>query len=273
MRLRVLHETRYAYEQPARGLIQVLRLTPRGHEGQHVRRWRIEPSVDGGLKERPDELGNLTHVFSADGAITDLVVRVEGEVDTFDTHGVVSGTTEPVPDAFYLRETDLTRTDDALRTFAVERGAGTDPLTRLHDLLKAVNTTLVFDTGPTGATTTAAEAFAGGRGVCQDLTHVFIAAARQIGSPARYVSGYFFRSDGVVEQEAGHAWAEAKVEGLGWVGFDPANGIAVGPAHLRVAVGLDYLGAAPIRGSRYGGGTETLDVRLRVDNARAQVQG
>ena len=68
-----------------------------------------------------------------------------------------------------------------------------------------------------------------------------------------------------MEQDAGHAWTEAKVPGLGWVGFDPANGIGTTPAHLRVAVGLDYLGAAPIRGSRYGGGAERLDVRVRVD--------
>ncbi len=273
MRLRVLHETRYLYDLPARGLVQVLRMTPRSHDGQHVRRWRIEPSVDGGFRASEDSFGNLTHVFSADGAISELVVRVSGEVDSFDTHGIVTGTHEHVPDGVFLRETPLTAPDEALRAFARDASTSEDALTRMHDLLGAVHATITFDKTPTNAATTAAEAFALRRGVCQDLTHVFIAAARQIGSPARYVSGYFFRSDGVVEQEAGHAWAEAKVEGLGWVGFDPANGIAVGPAHLRVAVGLDYLGAAPIRGSRYGGGTETLDVRLRVDNARAQVQG
>jgi transglutaminase-like putative cysteine protease len=271
MRLRVLHETRYTYDQPARGLIQVLRLTPASHEGQHVRRWRIEPSVDGGLKVKEDILGNVIHVFSADGAIDELVVRVSGEVETFDTHGVVSGTLERVPEAFYLRDTDLTTPDDALRAFASDLGAA-DPLTRLHDLLNAINKTIVFDTAPTHSATTAAEAFAMRRGVCQDLTHVFIATARHLGIPARYVSGYFFRSDGVVEQEAGHAWAEAKVPGLGWVGFDPANGIGTGPAHLRLAIGLDYLGAAPIRGSRYGGGNETLDVRLRVDNGQEPTQ-
>ena len=89
-------------------------------------------------------------------------------------------------------------------------------------------------------------------GVCQDLTHIFIGCARYLGIPARYVSGYFVRVDGVVDQDAGHAWAEAKVPGLGWIGFDPANGICITDAHVRVAIGLDYLGAAPIRGSRWG---------------------
>jgi transglutaminase-like putative cysteine protease len=76
----------------------------------------------------------------------------------------------------------------------------------------------------------------------------------------------------VTDQEAGHAWAEAKVPELGWVGFDAANGISAGEAHIRVAVGLDYLGAAPIRGSRYGGGSETLDVKLKVESAKEQGQ-
>jgi transglutaminase-like putative cysteine protease len=104
------------------------------------------------------------------------------------------------------------------------------------------------------------------------LTHIFIAAARNLGIPARYVSGYFHRVDGVVEQDAGHAWVEAKLPELGWVGFDPTNGISTTEAHVRVAIGLDYLGAAPIRGSRRGGGGEKLDVRLRVDTRRRQVQ-
>ena len=85
--------------------------------------------------------------------------------------------------------------------------------------------------------------------MCQDFTHIFIAAARSLGIPARYVGGYFHRDDGVIEQDAGHAWAEAFVPELGWVGFDPANGICATDAHVRVAVGLDYLGAAPVRGT------------------------
>src|SRR5262249_60583923 len=103
-------------------------------------------------------------------------------------------------------------------------------------------------------------AFALKRGVCQDLTHIFIAAARAIGFPARYVSGYLHRADGVVHQEAGHAWAEAHVSGLGWVAFDPANGICATDAHIRVAAGLDYLGAAPVRGTRFDCGAATRPV-------------
>jgi transglutaminase-like putative cysteine protease len=120
--------------------------------------------------------------------------------------------------------------------------------------------------------TTAAEAFALRRGVCQDLTHLFIAAARSLGTPARYIGGYFHRADGIIRQDAGHAWAEAYVPDLGWVAFDPANGICATDAHVRVAVGLDYLGAAPVRGTRYGGGGERLAVAVHVGQAAQQVQ-
>jgi len=142
----------------------------------------------------------------------------------------------------------------------------------LHGLMNALNREIKFDTSPTVSTTTAAEAFALRRGVCQDLTHIFIAAARQLGIPARYVGGHFYRVDGVTAQDAGHAWVEAYVENLGWVGFDPTNGIGTTEAHVRVAIGLDYLGAAPVRGTRFGGSGETLKVAVHVDQARQQTQ-
>src|SRR5436305_15187795 len=129
-----------------------------------------------------------------------------------------------------------------------------------------------FDTDPTQPTTTAAESFKLKRGVCQDLSHIFIAVARSLGIPARYVGGYFHRNDGVIEQDAGHAWAEAFVPDLGWVAFDTANGISATDAHVRVAVGLDYLGAAPVRRTRYGGGAETLAVAVPVAQAQEQRQ-
>ena len=136
----------------------------------------------------------------------------------------------------------------------------------------AINEAMEFDTDPTQVTTTAAEAFALKRGVCQDATHIFLAAARHLGIPSRYVSGHFCREDDPSVQEAGHAWAETYIEKLGWVGFDPTNGISPTEAHVRVAIGLDYLGAAPVRGTRYGGGGETLKVAVRVAPTGSQSQ-
>ena len=210
------------------------------------------------LKRGEDTFGNVLHTFSAGGSVEALTIRVTGEVETNETHGVVRGAVERLPDIFYLRESSLAHADE-IRAFTRDAmgDVGADRLAGLHRLVAALHREVIFDTEPTHAATTAAEAFALRRGVCQDLSHIFIAAARSMGIPARYVSGYFHRIDGVTDQEAGHAWAEAKVPDLGWVGFDPANGISAGDAHVRVAVGLDYLGAAPIRGSRCGGGSET----------------
>jgi transglutaminase-like putative cysteine protease len=140
-----------------------------------------------------------------------------------------------------------------------------DVLGFLHALMTQINEHMTFDEDPTNSGTSAAEAFVLRRGVCQDYAHIFIACARAGGVPSRFVSGHFLRSDGAVQQQAGHAWAEAFVPGLGWVGFDAANCICTTDAHARIAIGLDYLGAAPVRGTRYGGGLETLDVRVRVE--------
>jgi transglutaminase-like putative cysteine protease len=273
MRIQISHETVYRYEQPARGVIQTLRLTPRNHDGQYVESWRIDVAENCQLDQHEDAFGNITHVFSVEGPVSELRVLVEGQVDTQDTAGVVVGTIERFPPSLYLRETPLTRIDHAIAEFAeLSRRAGDEPLTIVHDLLERLHGEMAFDNAPTEATTSAAEAFALKRGVCQDLTHIFIAATRSLGIPARYIGGHFHRDDGVTEQEAGHAWAEAFVPGLGWVAFDTANGLCATDAHVRVAVGLDYLGAAPVRGSRYGGGNEALDVAVRVNRVGSQSQ-
>ena len=274
MRIRVSHRTNYTYDTPATGVIQVLRLTPRNHDGQYVANWRIDLSADCRLEQHEDAFGNITHAFSADGPFDDLVVSVEGEVETRNTDGVVSGAIERFPPSLYLRETALTKPDDGIGSFAAaaRADAADGGLALLHLMLERLHNEMAFDTDPTHPATTAAEAFALKRGVCQDLTQVFIAAARNIGIPARYVGGYFHRSDGVTEQDAGHAWAEAFVSDLGWVAFDPANGISATESHVRVAVGLDYLGASPVRGMRYGGAGETLTVNVQVSQARRQTQ-
>jgi transglutaminase-like putative cysteine protease len=265
MRIKIRHETRYDYAAPPTRVTQTLRLTPRDHDGQYVCGWRIELDRPVRLSQSEDAFGNITHSFTVEGGDS-LTVVAEGEIQTQDSSGVVSGASERFPPLLYLRNTPLTQPDSAITSFTrevVEEVRG-DQLQRLHALQAAIHRGMVFDVNPTSAGTTAAEAFALRRGVCQDLSHIFLGAARSIGVPARYVSGYFRRIDGVVDQDAGHAWVEAHVEGLGWVGFDPTNGICTTDAHVRVAAGLDYLGAAPVRGTRYGGGEEQLHVRLSV---------
>ncbi|MEE7504379.1 transglutaminase family protein [Methylobacterium sp. C33D] len=274
MRIRVVHETIYTYEQPARGLVQVLRLTPRDHDGQYVRGWRIDTTVDGRLTAREDGFGNVVHWFTPDEPADALTIRVTGEVDTDDTHGVVRGTVERLPDEFYLRDTDLCVASPELHAFAERVAAEGDGavLARLHRLMGAVHGAVAHEPGPASGAVPAAKAFAAGSGVCQDLAHVLIAAARHIGIPSRYVAGYRARDDGQADVEAPHGWVEALVPDLGWVAFDPCYDVSPADNYIRVATGLDYLGAAPIRGSRTGGGTETLDVKLRVEQGRAAAQ-
>jgi transglutaminase-like putative cysteine protease len=275
MRIRIVYDTRYAYETPARMVAQVLRLTPRSNDSQYVAHWRVELDIDEAAPCGEDALGNITHTFFTTKPLSHLTITVSGEVETTDTHGLLTGVIEPLPADVFLRETPLTTMDDAMRAFAEDLAGmpGRDRLTVLHDLLGALHGNVTFDTASTHVATSAIEAFAQKRGVCQDLTHIYIACARYLGLPARYVSGHLVKLSGEVEQQASHAWAEALVPDLGWVGFDVANGISPSETHVRVACGFDYLSAAPVRGARIGGGTEELSVKLAVaDLAQRQTQ-
>ena len=269
MQISVHNVTSYTYDPPAQAVIQALRLTPRNHEGQFIRRWRIVPDRPALLRPREDAYGNIVHMLTLNGPVDALSVVLDGVVETHDTSGIVRGAVERFPPEFYLRETHLTKPSaDLLELATVARRK--DVLDGLHALMTAVHERITFEVGATKATTTAAEAFALRRGVCQDLTHVFLSAARAAGIPARYVSGQLLRDEGEPEQEAGHAWAEAHVPSLGWVGFDCANSICATEGHVRVAIGLDYLGAAPVRGARYGGAAEELKVAVRVAQHQSQ---
>jgi transglutaminase-like putative cysteine protease len=274
MRLNVSHRTTYRYDAPASRVIQVLRLTPRNHDGQYVARWRIDVSADCRLDQHEDAFGNITHAFAAEGPLPELTVLVEGEIETRDAQGVVRHAVERFPPSLFLRETQLTSCDDAIAEFAdaTRQSAGPGALDLLHALLSRLNGAMEYDADPTRAATSAAEAFAAKRGVVRDLAHVFIAASRSLAIPARYVRGYFFRGDEAAASDTGHAWVEAFVPDLGWVAFDVVNGVCATEAHARVAVGLDYLGAAPVRGMRYGGGGETLAVDIHIDQAWRQGQ-
>jgi transglutaminase-like putative cysteine protease len=139
----------------------------------------------------------------------------------------------------------------------------------MHVLMNAVRDKVDYVIGVTDAHTSAAEALSDGQGVCQDHAHIFISAARVMGVPARYVNGYFL-TDTDEPSEAHHAWAEAYIEGLGWLGFDPANGICPTDHYVRLACGLDAGSAAPIRGTRRGGTDEVLDVLVEVQQQSAQ---
>jgi transglutaminase-like putative cysteine protease len=295
MRISVAHESVYRYDPAASGVIQSLRLTPRNHAGQYVVSWRIDISADCRLEAQEDAFGNVVHAFSVDGPLSELRVLAEGMVETQDTAGVVRGAVERFPPSLFARETPLTAADEAIAGYAAQfaapvagqsqtqgavpvtagGAAGDGTLPMLHALLARLHQDMALDhelaVRTVENTDTAAAAFARRRGACQDVAHVFIAVARSLGVPTRYVSGYFPGADGM--PGSSHAWAEAYVPDLGWVGFDPAYGFCVTDQHVRVAIGLDAIGAAPVRVARYGGGGEAVEVHLAVSQANWQAQG
>jgi transglutaminase-like putative cysteine protease len=264
MRIRVAHETTYRYERPAKSVIQTLRLTPRSHDGQHVARWRIDIDQDVRLTVTEDAFGNITHAFTATGNIETLHVRVEGEVETHDHAGVLHGVIERFPVSLYLRDTDLTTANEQIRRFAQQvAGDEESPLAASHALMEAIHDHVEVIADPKHPAIAIAETFSGRRGIGQDLVHLFIACARDLKIPARYVSGLLYRPEDEGDG-ANHAWAETYVEGLGWVAFDPSLQLCPSLHHIRVAAGLDYLGAAPVRGAHYGGDGESLDVHFDI---------
>jgi len=273
MQLSVHHTTTYTYAEPARRVIQLLRVTPSSFAGQAALDWRIDVDVDAKLREGRDGYGNITHMLYVDSLTRSLSITVAGRVLTEDKAGVVQGLPHDLPPGVFLRETPLTVGGPAVAALAarLRRGRG-GTLERLHKLAGWLQDNLRFDTEATEVETTAEQAAAAGHGVCQDFTHIFIAACREAGVAARYVSGHLFRRDGMHFQEAAHAWAEAWVEDLGWVAFDAVNGISTDDAYIRVACGLDYRDAAPIAGARSGGGEEQLSVEVRVSEAAGQAR-
>ncbi len=264
MRIRVFHSTICRYDPPASGAIQVLRLTPRNFGGQHVVRWRIDVTPDARLAPHEDAFGNLTHVFTTDGPLPELRVEVDGVVEIQNSEGVVRGTVERFPPSLFLRDTALTAPDATICQFAeaVRAESEGEVLTVLHALLQRLHAQMTYDPDAHQHAADAAETFARKGGGAADLTHLFIGAAHCLGIPARFIAGYYGKSDRVAQLS--HAWAEAYVPGLGWVGFDAALGFSPTDAHLRVAVGLDALGAAPVRGTRHGVGGEALEVAIAI---------
>ena len=200
----------------------------------------------------------------------EVSITSEGIVETLDHAGVIGRHSGHLPLWSFVGQTPLTAPGARMRALAARvRGSAGDDLDMLHALSCEALDTVKYEAGHTGATTTAEEALGAGCGVCQDHAHIFIGVARLLGIPARYVSGYLMMDDRV-QQEATHAWAEAHVKGLGWVGFDISNGISPDARYVRVATGRDYREAAPITGISFGGAEERLHVSLAVEQQPAQ---
>jgi transglutaminase-like putative cysteine protease len=263
--LSIRHSTHYAFAEPVTHALQRLRLTPKETQGQRIIAWRMTFENAHAELSYEDHHCNRVTLIGVEPGAREVTVTCEGIVETEDNAGVIGRHSGQLPLWSFLRQTPLTRPGPRLRALLREAPgpAAERPLDFLHALSALIRQRIAYEPGRTHAATSAEEAVQHGCGVCQDHAHIFIGAARASGIPARYVSGYLMINDRI-EQEATHAWAEAHVEGLGWVGFDVSNGISPDPRYVRVATGSDYRDAAPVTGISYGAIDEVLRVAVAV---------
>jgi transglutaminase-like putative cysteine protease len=271
MRIRVSHQIVHRFVPPARTINQIMRLTPRSFDSQYVLRWRVDVDADGALRAVEDAHGNAVSSYSHHGLIEQLTITAAGEVETSDAAGVVRGAVERLPAEMYLRESPLAHANGALRGFAAEAATGAaDPLDAMHRLMSALNEAMAYQSDEADAASSAVEAFALRRGRARDFAHIFIACARFLSVPARFISGY--RAAGEGSDGAGaHEWAEAQLPALGWVAFDATAPLCPDDRYIRVAVGFDAQDGAMTR-SAHSGGEEKVETAIRVEQAGAQSQ-
>jgi transglutaminase-like putative cysteine protease len=281
MRLKITHRTEYRYDAPIAYALQRVRLLPRGGATQKVIGWSV--TIEGAREEArfTDHFDNDTRLISLEGEPRVIAIEATGEVETQDKAGVTGLHRGLAPLWLFMRETELTTPGERTRALAAEVGEGAD-IARLHQLMALVGTPAApaDSDKPTEAGAAQSQVQAsGGDGQDQEQTcstaeartsggedqaETFIAAARLLGFPARYVSGYLL-PDGAEGKAARHAWAEAHVDRLGWVGFDVANLMSPDHNYVRVATGRDHRDAMPVSGIRLGQPDEQLAVSIMVE--------
>lgn len=260
MRLTIRHETTYRYDVPVRYTIQQLRLTPTASGVQRIVQWRL--SAPGKLTPARDAFGNDMHTLVLHQPHDEIHLLAEGEVETTPLmDGQLGETGHAVPVLCFASPTPLTGRSDGIDALAADAGVATAG--ELLALAATICEQVDYESGITAVTSTAAQALVLGRGVCQDHAHLMLAVCRARGVPARYVSGYIDPGD--VPHAASHAWVDVWVDGAGWVSIDVTHACFASGNYCRLAVGRDYESAAPVRGIRSGGATESLHVSVSVD--------
>ncbi len=276
------HLTIYKYSESIIDSVMELRMHPRNEGNQRVVRFDLGVRPNVKTFSYRDYLQNTIHTFNIPALHDKLAIKAEAIVEI--------KTPKPLPDrldesAWGLidQETDkrdqydmllpgrYTHSTPLLQAFAQEIGWGRrgDPLTLLKELNNAIYSAFDYQQNVTEVDSLIDVALEARRGVCQDFTHIMLLLVRQVGIPARYVSGYLYhRKDETAQdrsdEDASHAWVEAWLPGLGWVGFDPTNDTIVTDRHIRVSIANDYAGASPSRGVFKGKAQTELEVRVQV---------
>jgi transglutaminase-like putative cysteine protease len=268
MQMHIRHETRYRYERPVKYSVQSLHLTPRRDPSQRALNWSI--SAPGRRLEQVDAYGNISHLLTIEEPHREISIVVRGVVETADIEGRQDD--GPLSPLAFLAPTKLTTPNDDLRAFAqAALDKLNEPRARAQALAEAVYDAVKYTPGTSDVADSAAVAFQSGAGVCQDHAHVFIASARSAGMPARYVSGYLFTGD--TNDAASHAWVDVWLGSeIGWQSIDVTHKRPAVRTYCRLAVGRDYLDAAPVRGVRQGGGGEKMEANVLVAESALQQQ-
>jgi transglutaminase-like putative cysteine protease len=266
MQMHIRHETRYRYERPVKYSVQSLHLTPRRDLSQRALAWNIV--APGRRLEQIDAYGNISHLLTIEEPHREIRIVVHGVVETADADARLDD--GPLSPLAYLAPTQLTLPNEDLKAFAQNALAQvTEPRLRAQALAEAVYGAVRYRSGTSDVQDTAAAAFKSGEGVCQDHAHVFIASARAVGMPARYVSGYLYTGD--ANDAASHAWVDVWLGAeIGWQSMDVTHQRPAVRTYCRLAVGRDYLDAAPVRGMRQGGGGEKMEANVLVAESAQQ---
>lgn len=257
MKIAIEHSTAWHTADNAGVSTQLLRLTPRGSSRQQVLSWDL--SLPGHASRAVDPFGNVQHVLTVEGDDQDVTLTARGVVEIRSQQDEDDDGLTPL---LFLRATTLTQPDSALLDFADNFRVANPSRDVLRALMVAVGSEMKLLAGAY-AGRPAAAAFTAGEGTCHDQSHAFIACARLLGVPARYVSGYVHGGDSI----ASHAWTEAFVHGR-WHTFDVAHRVDRLTTHLKLAIGMDYLDACPVRGVRFAGTLEKLTGEALADQAR-----
>jgi len=279
----IRHVTRYRYSAPVRENVMEVRMQPRSEGGQRCFQFKLAVTPRATTQAHRDYLGNIVHNFDIPRKHVQLTVTAESVVETQPPDALPEALNGPAwadlkaiaTDGDYwdlLQPSHFTAPTPLLHDLAAELSFDyeADPLRLLRQINTALYSTFDYATQTTSVDSPIDEAIASRRGACQDFSHIMLALVRGRGIPARYVSGYLYHekeSDDRSAEDATHAWVEAYLPGLGWVGFDPTNDLVAGERHIRVAVGRDYADVPPTRGIFKGKAEDELSVSVRVTMA------
>lgn len=283
----IRHLTRYRYTRPVWQSIMEVRMHPRTEGAQRCFTFQLSVNPRARIFVFTDHHGNQVHHFDLPAHHRELTIVADALVNLEPP--------DPLPAALpheswedlarLIREQDhwpmlgpshYARTSPLLeeltRELGIDAADGRDPLTLVTDVASAINTAFDYVKKSTAVNSPIEVSLASRQGVCQDFSHIMIAAVRRLGIPCRYVSGYLYHDEHHHDRSAEgatHAWVEALMPGLGWVGFDATNGVIAGNRHIRTAIGRDYADVPPTIGTMKGRADTELQVRVRVEASQA----